>query len=205
MDPREIVDAYLTGKIESWGVFRRLVRLGVTTATALAVAGALPAAARAQDFDSLNRMARTAQEAAILDALTAHLASQIEKVGLGGPIRPLATTLARIGAQNANLNDCRGCDPIKLNINDGFNNLNGELSVVDGMGNLALNLNGNIGPSNVNLVGTLDSPNNHSNGNNANVGKVNLNFNGNVGGVPLNLFGNLGSLSNPNNNNNDPK
>lgn len=202
MDPREIVDAYLAGKIESWGVYRRLVRLGVTTATALAVAGALPAAAMAQDFDSLNRMAKTAQEAAVLDMLTAHLASQIEKVGLGGPIRPLAATLARIGAQNANLN-CRQCDPIELNVNDGFNNLTGE-AVADGKGNLALNLNGSIGPSNVNLVGTLDTPNNNSNGNNTNVGKVNLNFNGNIGAVPLNLFGNLGNLSNPNNNNNDP-
>lgn len=204
MEPREIVDAYLAGRIESWGVFRRLVRLGVTTATALAVAGALPAAAMAQDFDSLNRMAKTAQEAAVLDVLTAHLASQIEKIGLGGPIRPLATTLARIGGQNANLNDCKRCEPIKLNINDGFNNLSGELAAVDGKGNLALSLNGNIGPSNLNLVGTLDSPNNHSNGNNTNVGKVNLNFNGNIGGVPLNLFGNLGNLSTPNNNN-DPK
>ena len=203
MDPREIVDAYLAGKIESWGVFRRLVRLGVTTATALAVAGALPAAAMAQDFESLKRMARSAQEAAVLDVLTAHLASQIEKIGLGGPIRPLAATLARIGAQNGNLNNCRQCDPITLNVNDGFNNLNGELAG-DGKGNLALNLNGNIGPSNVNLVGTIDQPNNHSNGTNANVGKVNLNFNGNIGGVPLNLFGNLGNLSNPNNNNNDP-
>ena len=47
MEAKEIVDAYLQGRLESWGVFRKLVRLGLSTATALAVAGALPAAVKA--------------------------------------------------------------------------------------------------------------------------------------------------------------
>ena len=33
MSPREIVDAYLEGRINSWGVYRRLIHLGLTTAT----------------------------------------------------------------------------------------------------------------------------------------------------------------------------
>ena len=163
MDPREIVDAYLHGRIESWGVFRRLTRLGLSTATALAVAAALPAAVRANDAEALKEVGQSAQESPVLDLLMSHLASQLEKVEAGGPIRPLAATLARIGGNNTNLNnnnDCniRQCDPIKLNLNDGHNNINGEL-VPDPKGNLMLNLNGSIGQSNLNLVGTLDRHN----------------------------------------------
>jgi hypothetical protein len=202
MDPHDIVDAYLQGRIESWGVFRRLTRLGLSTATALAVAAALPAAVRANDAAALKAVGHTAQESPLVDLLMSHLASQLEKVEAGGPIRPLATTLARIGGNNSNLLDCgdlKECGPIKLNVNDGFNNLNGELVPDQKGGNVMLNLNGSVGQSNVNLVGSLDqSNNNNSNenqGNNNNVGKINLNFVGNIGEVPLNLNGNLGDLN----------
>ncbi len=106
-------------------------------------------------------------------------------------------------------NDCntRLCDPIKLNVNDGHNNINGEL-VPDPKGNLMLNLNGSIGQSNLNLVGTLDHPNIVSprdpasnQGGNNNVGKVNMNLSGNIGDVPLNFNGNLGNLNTGRNNN----
>lgn len=210
MDPREIVDAYLHGRIESWGVFRRLTRLGLSTATALAVAAALPAAVRANDAEALKEVGQSAQESPVLDLLMSHLASQLEKVEAGSPIRPLAATLARIGGNNSNLiNNCdtRVCDPIKLNINDGFNNLNGELAPDEKGGNLMLNLNGSIGQSNVNLIGSLDQPNIISprdpasnQGGNTNVGKINLNFSGNIGDVPLNLNGNLGNLNTGRNN-----
>lgn len=203
MDPREIVDAYLHGRIESWGVFRRLTRLGLSTATALAVAAALPAAVRANDADALKEVGQSAQESPVLDMLLSHLASQLEKVEAGGPVRPLAATLARIGGNNTNLLNCDGrkeCEPIKLNINDGFNNLNGEIVPDRKGGNLMLNLNGSIGQSNVNLIGSLDqsnivSPRDAASGNNTNVGKVNLNFSGNIGEMPLNLNGNLGNLN----------
>jgi len=212
MDPRDIVDAYLHGRIESWGVFRRLTRLGLSTATALAVAAALPAAVRANDAGALKAVGHTAQESPLVDLLMSHLASQLEKVEAGGPIRPLAATLARIGGNNSNLLNCgdrTDCDPIKLNVNDGFNNLNGEL-VPDAKGNMMLNLNGSIGQSNVNLFGFLDQPNNNNNnannnnGNHANVGNVNMNFVGNVGEVPLNLNGNLGNLNNSRGGTNKP-
>ena len=210
MDPREIVDAYLHGRIESWGVFRRLTRLGLSTATALAVAAALPAAVRANDAEALKDVGQSAQESPVLDLLMSHLASQLEKIEAGGPIRPLAATLARIGGNNTNLgNDCntRVCDPIKLNVNDGHNNLNGEL-VPDSKGNLMVNLNGSVGQSNVSLIGTLDSnnivsPRDAASGHNTNVGKINLNFVGNIGDVPLNLNGNLGNLNAGRNN--EPK
>src|SRR6058998_874180 len=103
MSPREIVDAYLEGRINSWGVFRRLVHAGLTAATALAVAGALPAVVKSQELGTLEGLAQSAHEAAVLDALVSHLASQLEHVGAGGPVRPLAATLARIGANNWNL------------------------------------------------------------------------------------------------------
>jgi hypothetical protein len=203
MDPRDIVDAYLQGRIESWGVFRRLTRLGLSTATALAVAAALPGAVRANDAEALKAVGHTAQESPLVDLLMSHLAAQLERVEAGGPIRPLATTLARIGGNNSNLLKCgdrTDCDPIKLNVNDGFNNLNGELVPDPSKGNMTLNVNGSIGQSNVNLFGFLDQPNNNNNannnnGNNANVGNVNMNFVGNVGEVPLNLNGNLGNLN----------
>jgi hypothetical protein len=207
MDPREIVDAYLHGRIESWGVFRRLTRLGLSTATALAVAAALPAAVRANDAEALKEVGQSAQESPVLDMLMSHLASQLEKVEGGGPIRPLAATLARIGGNNNNLiNNCntRLCDPIKLNINDGHNNINGEL-IPDPKGHLMLNLQGSIGQSNLNLVGSLDnsniiSPRDPASGNNNNVGKINMNFVGNIGDMPLNLQGNLGNLTTGKNN-----
>jgi len=217
MDSRDIVDAYLQGRLESWGVFRRLTRLGLSTATALAVAAALPAAVRANDAEALKAVGHAAQESPLLDLLMSHLASQLEKLEAGGPVRPIAGTLARIGGNNANLINCGGnnnenligdnsrqCESIRLNLNDGFNNLNGELVPVPSQGNLMLNLNGSIGQSNLNLIGTFDHPNNNnSNSNNGNnVGKVNMNVVGNIGDVPLNLNGNLGNLSNSRNNDN---
>src|SRR5258705_3607409 len=118
MGPREIVDAYLEGRIHSWGVVRQLVKAGLTTATALAVAGALPGAVKSLELGTLTAAAQSAQEEAVLDVLVSHLASQLEKVGSGGPIRPLATTLARIGANNKNLINCNKeeCNPIPINV-----------------------------------------------------------------------------------------
>lgn len=219
MDPREIVDAYLQGRIESWGVFRKLVRVGLSTATALAVAGALPAAVHAKSATLIGEVTHSADESPLLDLLMSHLASQLEKVEAGGPIRPLAATLARIGGNNVHLINCGGnensfdandqpCNAIELNINDGFNNLNGELIPEPNKGNVMLNLNGSIGQSNVNLFAAFDSPRDPASGGNLNIGKVNMNVVGNVGDVNLNLDGNLGSLNNipigdnPGNNNN---
>ena len=221
MDPREVVDAYLQGRIESWGVFRKLVRMGLSTATALAVAGALPAAVKAQSVDVLGQIEPTAEELSILDLLVSHLAVQLEKVEAGGAISPLAATLARIGGNNANLFNCgnnndnlisdnpQQCDAIKLTLNDGFNNLTGEL--VPGNGNLMLNLNGSIGQSNVNLLGMFNHPNAENNDPNENhnlsIGQVNMNVVGNIGSTNLHLTGSLGNLDttpigdNPGNNN----
>ena len=107
MDPREIVDAYLHGRIESWGVFRRLTRLGLSTATALAVAAALPAAVRANDAEALKEVGQSAPELPVLDLLMSHLASPLEKVEACRSIRPLAVTPARIARHNLTVsNDC---------------------------------------------------------------------------------------------------
>ena len=203
MDAREIVDAYLQGRIESWGVFRKLVRLGLSTATALAVAGALPAAVKANSAAVLSEVTHDAQESPLLDLLMSQLASQLEKAGAGGSTRPLAATLARIGGNNTNLINCGGgnenldtvqCNSIKLNFNDGFNSLGGEINPDAIKGNLTLSLNGSIGQSNVVLTGIFESPRDPANGG-VNVGKVNMNVTGNIGEVPLNFNGNLGSLN----------
>ena len=58
---------------------------------------ALPAAVRANDAEALKEVGQSAQESPVLDLLMSHLASQLEKGEAGGPIRPLAATLARIG------------------------------------------------------------------------------------------------------------
>lgn len=199
MDAHEIVDAYLQGRIESWGVYRKLVKLGLTTATALAVAAALPTAVNARSATLLGEVTHTAQESPLLDLLMSHLASQLEKVAEGGPIRPLAATLARIGGNNANLVNCDPkleCTGIKLNFDDGFNNnLRGELVPDANKGNVLLNLNGNLGQSNVNLFGSLESPRDPASGRNLNIGNVNMNISGNVGNTNLNLNGNLANLN----------
>jgi len=197
MDPREIVDAYLQGRIESWGVFRRLVRLGLSTATALAVAGALPAAVNANSAGVIGEVDHAAQESPVLDLLVSHLASQLQKVEADGSVRPLATTLARIGGNNSNLIDCNKreeCLPVKVNYNDGNNNINGELA--PGNNNLMLNLTGNIGQSNLDLIGIISPRDPASlNGRNLNIGKVDMNVSGNVGDVNVNLNGNLSNLN----------
>lgn len=202
MDAREIVDAYLQGRIESWGLFRRLVKLGLSTATALAVAGALPAALQAKSVEPIEGVAHSDQESPLLDLLVSHLVSQLEKVEAGGSVRPLAATLARIGGNNANLADCgnrNDCEPVKLEYNDGFNNnLAGVLAPEPGKNNVMLNLNGNIGQSNVNLFGSFESPRDPASGLNHNIGKVNMNVSGNVGGANVNLNGNLGDLNTSN-------
>ena len=197
MDPREIVDAYLQGRIESWGVFRRLVRLGLSTATALAVAGALPAAVRANSASVIGDVDHAAQESPVLDLLVSQLASQLAKVAADGTVRPLAATLARIGSNNSNLLNCdkrEECFPVKVNYNDGNNNFNGEL--MPAKGNLMLNITGSIGESNLDLFGIISPRDSASlNGRNLNIGKVDLNFVGNVGDVNINLNGNLGNLN----------
>jgi hypothetical protein len=210
MDAREIVDAYLQGRIESWGLFRKLVRLGLSTATALAVAGALPAAVKANNAAVLSEVTHDAQESPLLDLLMSQLASQLEKAMGDGSVRPLAATLARIGGNNANLINCGGgnenvgdanvqCNSLKLNFNDGIStNLNGELVADSRQGNLTLNLNGNIGQSNLNVFGILSPRDSAASGRNLNIGKVNMNVSGNVGDVPLNFNGNLGNLNTTN-------
>ena len=202
MDAKEIVDAYLQGRLESWGVFRKLVRLGLSTATALAVAGALPAAVKANSATLLSEVTHDAQESPLLDLLMSHLASQLEKAAGDGSVRPLAVTLARIGGNNFNLINCdarQECLPLKLNYNDGFNtNLNGEIVGDPKLGNLTLNLNGNVGQSNLNVFGILSPRDSASAGRNLNIGNVDLNVSGNVGNVALNFNGNLGNLNTTN-------
>ena len=193
MNATEIVDAYLAGRLNSWGVYKRLVQLGVSAATALAVAGALGTAVSAQDITTVSEIQRSVEDAGVLDELTARLAAQLQRIDAGGPIRPLVTTLAKAGANNANLlNDCQ---PLALNFNDGQVNLTGELNVrcsEPGNNSVGLVLNGAVGQSNVNLSGIIQLPDDVSAGNNTNLGKVNLNFNGNVGAVSLDIFGNVG-------------
>ena len=198
MDAREIVDAYLQGRIESWGLYRKLVKLGLSTATALAVAGALPGAVQARNAEQLADVTPTAQESPLLDLLMSHLASQLEKAAGDGSVRPLAVTLARIGSNNFNLVNCNrvDCFPVKLNYNDGFNTiLNGELVGDPQQGNLVLNLDGNMGQSNVSLFGII-SPRDPASSNGLNTGKVNMNVIGHVGATNVSLHGSLSSLSN---------
>ncbi len=196
MDPREIVPLYVQGRLHSWGVFRRLVRLGLSTATALSVAAALPGALKARDLHALEALAQSPEEAAVLGVLVEQMASQLEMVANGSPIRPLATTLARIGARNANLTET-----IPISVNEGGNDLTGSLSLfADGRTtpNLRLSLQGTVGDGQlpVRLEGTLDPPQDRSSGVNVNLGAVNMNFSGMAGYLSLNFNGTLGNLVN---------
>jgi hypothetical protein len=208
MGPREIVDDFLHGRINSWGVFRRLVRLGLTTATALTVASSLPGAVQSSEFGTLTAAVQSPEEVLVVNVLVSHLASQLSLAAKGGPLRPLATALAQIGANNTNLANCNNgeCRPIPININNDSVNLYGWLSLgllnvnvnskgpVPALGNLLLNVNGNIGETAVNISGAIIPPPNHSNGNNVNLGAVNLNLGVRLGEVSLNLNGNLAKL-----------
>jgi hypothetical protein len=203
MDVREIVDAYLQGRLESWGVYRKLVKLGLSTATAIAVVSALPAAVQAQSPAPIGEVAHSEQESPLLDKLMSQLAKRLARVEDGGKVQPLARTLANIGLNNANLanascNKRVPCAPVQLNFNDGVNtNLTGELRPDFQGRNMQLNLNGNLGQTNVNLVGTLDPPR----ANNLNIQRVNLNVSGNIGQTNVNLNGNLRNIRNNNNTN----
>jgi hypothetical protein len=196
MDVRQIVDAYLQGRIESWGLYRKLVKLGLSTATAIAVVSALPSAVDAKSATVLSEVAHSEHESELLDRLMAQLAKRLQEVAKEEPVRPLARTLARIGGNNANFANCNkrvDCLPVKLNYDDGFNNnLAGELTPDLKGRNVMLSLNGNLGQTNVNLVGTLNAPR----GDNLNLGRVNLNVSGNVGGTNVNLNGNLRDIRN---------
>jgi hypothetical protein len=192
MTPREVVDAYLEGRLNSWGVFRRLLALGLSTATALAVTNALPAAARTHDLGGLTAVAAAAEESAVVNDLVAHLAAQLERLEKGGPIRPVAATLAHLGANNRGL-----VTTLSMDVNDGHVNLNGELRPGQGEGDLNLVLNGVIGQTNVDLMGAIRLPDDGSHGFNANIGAVHLSFNGNVGNTPLNFDGDLNNLNVP--------
>jgi hypothetical protein len=67
----------------------------------------LPAAVRANDAEALKDVGQSAQESPVLDMLMSHLASQLEKVEAGGPIRPLARRSRASAATTRNLgNDC---------------------------------------------------------------------------------------------------
>ena len=200
MTEQELVDAYLDGRVGSWGLVRRLKQLGLTSATAVAVALALPGAVQSGDLSGLKEVRATlsAKEAAALDRLLERLAAQLEDVGGGGPLQPLAATVARMGANNANLvgnaNDPTN-NNLALAIEVGNVNLagflNADLQDQEGPPNLNLSLAGNVGNVNVNLNGSLDVP---ANVPGANVADVNMNFRGNAGNAALNFFGKLGNL-----------
>ena len=194
MSEREIVDAFVEGRISQWGVFHRLRALGVSAAAALAISTALPGVTEARDLTAMRNVpiehpGDDASLARILD----QLAKMLEKAG-DGSVRPLATTLARLGANNAGaLNDPSAQGNLPLNVNAGNVNLVGRLNVERGNNNnLGLNLSGNIGEMAIVLDGSINLPAGKNNGANVNLGNVNLNVNGNAGNVPINLLGNLG-------------
>jgi hypothetical protein len=195
MDLREVVQAYMQRRMHSWGVFRQLVRLGLTTTTALSVVAALPGALKTGELHALEAFAQSSEEAAVLGVLIEQLASQLDMVADGSPIYPVATTLARIGARNANLTGS-----IEINLNEGGANLVAVLSPStkepNRTPNLNLDLNGTVGDGQVNvqLVGTLDPPQDLSSGVNVNLGGVNMNVRGTAGDANLNFAGNLGNL-----------
>ncbi len=200
MSEHELVEAYLAGRIDEWGVFRRLRVLGVTAGAALAVAIALPAAVQARDTSKLDAVCLlcAGETSPAFANFLSLLAAQLENVGQGGPLDPLAVSLARLGADNI------GCANCEFGINEGNVNLSGNLNAVGGNLNAAkgeennlvdVSLNGNIGQAKVNLAGNVNVPPGPPiRGRNLNLGNVNLNFHGNVGDMPLNFAGNIGNV-----------
>jgi hypothetical protein len=200
MSERELVDAYLEGKLASWELVKRLKQLGLTSATAVAVALALPGGVQSGDLSGVKEVSSwsSANESATLARLLEHLSAQLADVGEGGPLQPLVATLARMGANNANLAE-NANDPknnnLALLVNVGNVNLAGSLNanVPDEQRapNLNLRLGGNVGNVNVNLNGSLDVP---VNAPGMNVAAVNMRMAGNAGNASLNFSGKLGNI-----------
>jgi hypothetical protein len=194
MAEHEIIDAFLQGTIGQWGVFHRLRALGVSAAAALAIAGALPNVVAAADTQKMQEIVSAfPQDDKALSRMLDHLADELLKVVDGGPERPLATTLARLAANNADLlNEQGNAGNLPLNLKGGNFELNGELRVREGNNNNNINLvlDGNFGAIPINLEGSINLPavqRGH------NIGNVNLNVDGNIGNMPINLVGNIGN------------
>src|SRR2546425_401259 len=129
MVEHEIIDAFLQGRIGQWGVFHRVRALGVSAAAALAIAAALPNVVAAADTHKIQEIVSAfPQDVKSLSAMLDHLADVLEKVAEGGPQRPLATSLARLAANNADLLNEQGkAGNLPLNLQGSNFELNGEL------------------------------------------------------------------------------
>jgi hypothetical protein len=196
----EVVEAYIKGEIGHWGLFRRLTKLGISVGTALAVAGAMPAAVSSKDFSGLEQ-ARTqaeSEDAMAIDRIVALLAAQLERAPMETSLAPLSVTLARIGANNANLLACRDCQPIPLNIKTPTGRFEGLLAPAQdqsGGPNLNLSLGGSLGGMELSLGGTITpTPDDGMPPQPVKLGQVSLNFSGKVGDTPLNFMGHIGNI-----------
>ena len=202
MVEHEIIDAFLQRRIGRWGVFHRLRALGVSAAAALAIAAALPNVVAAGDTAGIREIVRAfPQDVESLSRMLDHLADVLQKVAEGGPERPLATSLARLAANNADLlNEQGGAGNLPLNLQGGNVELNGELRLAarDPNNNVNLVLNGNVGAIPINLDGSIELPAvprglpDGQGGRNINIGNVNLNVDGTIGEIPISLAGNIG-------------
>jgi len=201
MTERELIDAYLEGRIGSWGFVRSLIKVGLSLGTAISLAMALPVVARTGEVAALDQVVQVAGRAGdpiAMERLLALIGHALYRIGQGSNGNALVPLLAQVGVavvmqpnQSSvplNFDGNFGNVPMNLNgratnlLNDPrANNANVELNLVGVVGGIPLNLNGAIN------VPAVQRPGVH-----LNLGKVNLNVDGAVGNVPINLNQNVG-------------
>jgi hypothetical protein len=195
---RELVEAYLEGRIGVWGLFRRLTKLGMATATALAVALSMPAAVNSKDFSGMEeaKARAEAEDRMAIDRIVALLAAQLERAQMDTSLAPLSVTLARIGANNLS---AMGGEAVPFSFRGDNISFTGALTPSrDESGpNLNLALTGTVGQMGLDLRGDIDPPPETpppEGDRPVQLGGYNLRFVGMVGDVPLNFEGHIGNI-----------
>jgi hypothetical protein len=202
MSEQGIIGDYLHGRIGPWAFYRRLVKVGVSVNTALALALGLPAVVRGeQTLDDLASRAKQTRgdDSFELERLLAMIGNALLPALQAGNLNPLAVGLAKLGV---NVDVPVGTEGVELSLQSTAGNvpvnLGGILLNLGAQGdlrNMNLVLNGSLGQIPVNLAGNVDAPVGHAPG--LELGKANLNFLGNAGNVPLSFSGNIGNVLPP--------
>lgn len=202
MSERELIDAYLEGRIGSWSFVRRLIKVGLSVGTAISLAMALPVVARTGEAEALDRVVQVASRAGdgvAMERLLAMIGHALQRIGQGSHNNALVPLLAKVGVavvmqpdqSNVPLNFDGNFGNVQMNLNGSAMNL-GNLPGPNNMANVELNLEGTVGNVPLNLNGAINVPANQRHGMNMNLGNVNLNVDGAVGNVPINLNQNVG-------------
>ena len=199
---QEAIAAYVKGDIGPWALYRRLIKTGVSVGAALSLVLMLPAVVRSEQAaleDLATRSTQTQSDDSFeVQRLLAMVAHALLPAVQHGDLNPLAVSVAKLGVNVDVAPDERvpvfftfKVGRIPLSLTGNLANL-GES---DDARNMNLVLNGNLGNIPVNLAGNVQAPLSNTPGVNVNLGNANLNFVGNAGNVPLNFSGNIGNVT----------